>query len=222
MHETVLHIQNVNAYGGRFKQWLVRFNGVATKYLQSYLGWRALAGKGGGRHYPANRPGSRRSVEAYAQLRQSHQIKVNAGLSYIFISTSTQSAVSSTLVLSSAGSQLGSFLRLVFPIVSSSPDVLPSPKAIMTMRTAGQLTVATASAIVSCAGSSLSFVAFFIGQKTIGLGWPSERALRFGVHRRDHVPLSPSLVVTKPDRGRGGSRKLLTRDARSRTPQRAI
>ncbi len=47
------------------------------------------------------------------------------------------------------------------------PDVLPSPKAIMTMRTAGQLTVATASAIVSCAGLSLSFLAFFIGQNTI-------------------------------------------------------
>jgi transposase-like protein len=40
VHEKVLHIQNVNAYGGRFKQWLNRFNGVATKYLQSYLGWR--------------------------------------------------------------------------------------------------------------------------------------------------------------------------------------
>ncbi len=40
VHEKVLHIQNVNAYGGRFKQWLRRFNGVATKYLQSYLGWR--------------------------------------------------------------------------------------------------------------------------------------------------------------------------------------
>ena len=33
VHEKVLHIQNVNAYGGRFKQWLNRFNGVATKYL---------------------------------------------------------------------------------------------------------------------------------------------------------------------------------------------
>ena len=40
VHEKVLHIQNVNAYGGRFKQWLRRFNGVATEYLQSYLGWR--------------------------------------------------------------------------------------------------------------------------------------------------------------------------------------
>ncbi len=40
VHEKVLHIQNVNAYGSRFKQWLRRFNGVATEYLQSYLGWR--------------------------------------------------------------------------------------------------------------------------------------------------------------------------------------
>ncbi len=40
VHEKVLHVQNVNAYGRRFKQWLDRFNGVATKYLPSYLGWR--------------------------------------------------------------------------------------------------------------------------------------------------------------------------------------
>ena len=40
VHEKVLHIRNTNAYGSRFKQWLRRFNGVATKYLQSYLGWR--------------------------------------------------------------------------------------------------------------------------------------------------------------------------------------
>jgi transposase-like protein len=35
-----LHINNVNAYHGRLKQWLNRFNGVATKNLPSYLGWR--------------------------------------------------------------------------------------------------------------------------------------------------------------------------------------
>ena len=46
LHEKVLHIQNVNAYGGRFKQWLNRFNGVATKYLPSYLGWRRWLEKG--------------------------------------------------------------------------------------------------------------------------------------------------------------------------------
>ena len=37
------HIQNVNAYHSRFKQWMRRFNGVATSYLANYLGWfRAL------------------------------------------------------------------------------------------------------------------------------------------------------------------------------------
>ena len=37
------HIQNVNSYHGRRKQWMRRFNGVATSYLESYLGWfRAL------------------------------------------------------------------------------------------------------------------------------------------------------------------------------------
>jgi transposase-like protein len=34
------HLQNVNAYHSRFKQWLIRFHGVATKYLSNYLGWR--------------------------------------------------------------------------------------------------------------------------------------------------------------------------------------
>ncbi len=35
-----VHVQNVNAYHSRFKQWLNRFNGVATRYLPNYLGWR--------------------------------------------------------------------------------------------------------------------------------------------------------------------------------------
>lgn len=34
------HVQNVNAYHSRFKQWLERFHGVATHYLPNYLGWR--------------------------------------------------------------------------------------------------------------------------------------------------------------------------------------
>ena len=33
------HIQNVNNYCSRLKNWMRRFNGVATKYLASYLGW---------------------------------------------------------------------------------------------------------------------------------------------------------------------------------------
>ncbi len=33
------HIQNVNAYHRVMKKWFRRFNGVATKYLDHYLGW---------------------------------------------------------------------------------------------------------------------------------------------------------------------------------------
>lgn len=36
------HIQNVNAYDSRLKGWMRRFHGVATKYLESYLGWRRM------------------------------------------------------------------------------------------------------------------------------------------------------------------------------------
>jgi len=38
----VFHIQNVNAYQSRLKTWMRRFNGVATKYLPNYLGWRRM------------------------------------------------------------------------------------------------------------------------------------------------------------------------------------
>lgn len=38
----VFHIQNVNAYDSRLKTWMRRFNGVATQYLENYLGWRRL------------------------------------------------------------------------------------------------------------------------------------------------------------------------------------
>jgi len=40
VHEKVLHLQNVNATVSRFKNWLTRFNGVASKYLPNYLAWR--------------------------------------------------------------------------------------------------------------------------------------------------------------------------------------
>ena len=43
------HIQNANAYHGRLKAWLAKFKGVATSYLESYLGWfraRDRASKG--------------------------------------------------------------------------------------------------------------------------------------------------------------------------------
>ncbi len=40
VHEKVLHLQNVNATVSRFKTWLTRFNGVASKYLPNCLAWR--------------------------------------------------------------------------------------------------------------------------------------------------------------------------------------
>jgi transposase-like protein len=40
VRDGAFHIQNVNAYHGRLKGWMGRFNGVATRYLPTYLGWR--------------------------------------------------------------------------------------------------------------------------------------------------------------------------------------
>ena len=41
-----IHVQNVGAYLQRFKTWLLRFHGVASRYLPNYLGWRwALDGE---------------------------------------------------------------------------------------------------------------------------------------------------------------------------------
>ncbi len=41
-----VHVQNVNAYHQRFRLWLARFHGVASRYLPNYLGWRwALDGE---------------------------------------------------------------------------------------------------------------------------------------------------------------------------------
>ena len=34
------HINNVNAYHGRLKEWMRRFHGVATANLANYLSWR--------------------------------------------------------------------------------------------------------------------------------------------------------------------------------------
>jgi len=38
----IYHIQNVNAYDSRLKQWMKRFHGVATRYLGNYLGWHRM------------------------------------------------------------------------------------------------------------------------------------------------------------------------------------
>jgi transposase-like protein len=40
VRDGAFHVQNVNAYHGRLKGWMVRFKGVATRYLANYLGWR--------------------------------------------------------------------------------------------------------------------------------------------------------------------------------------
>jgi hypothetical protein len=38
--DNAFHVQNVNAYDSRLKVWMIRFHGVATKYLPNHLGWR--------------------------------------------------------------------------------------------------------------------------------------------------------------------------------------
>ena len=46
------HIQNVNAYAARFKDWMRAFKGVASKHLPSYLGWRRSIERDGDRFTP--------------------------------------------------------------------------------------------------------------------------------------------------------------------------
>lgn len=40
--ENKYHIQHVNQTGKELKEWLEKFNGVSTKYLQQYLNWFAI------------------------------------------------------------------------------------------------------------------------------------------------------------------------------------
>lgn len=35
----IYHIQHINAYHSRFRKWIAKFQGVATKYINSYLEW---------------------------------------------------------------------------------------------------------------------------------------------------------------------------------------
>jgi hypothetical protein len=37
-----IHVQNVNGWHSRFKSWLARFRGVASRYLIHYSGWQRL------------------------------------------------------------------------------------------------------------------------------------------------------------------------------------
>ena len=41
------HVQNVNAYVSRLRAWMQRFKGVATKYLDAYLGWFRMLDRSG-------------------------------------------------------------------------------------------------------------------------------------------------------------------------------
>jgi transposase-like protein len=41
-----IHIQGVNGWHSRFKTWLRRFNGVASRYLANYTGWQRMLDAG--------------------------------------------------------------------------------------------------------------------------------------------------------------------------------
>ncbi len=55
----VYHIQNVNAYDSWLKLWMERFHGVATKYLENYLGWRRWLERWGEHNSPQHRSAGR-------------------------------------------------------------------------------------------------------------------------------------------------------------------
>lgn len=40
--DEVFHVQTVNSACSRLKTWIRRFNGVATRYLDNYLGWKRM------------------------------------------------------------------------------------------------------------------------------------------------------------------------------------
>jgi transposase-like protein len=62
-----LHINNVNAYHGRLKEWMRRFHGVATKNLPNYLGWRRAMEAWGLHANPENRIFSAIGMGPYQQ-----------------------------------------------------------------------------------------------------------------------------------------------------------
>ena len=62
------HIQNVNAYDSRLKLWMKRFHGVATQYLENYLGWRRWLERWGEHHSPL--------VGLYATLGRENQFQL--------------------------------------------------------------------------------------------------------------------------------------------------
>jgi transposase-like protein len=65
-----LHINNVNGYHGRLKEWLRPFHGVATKYLDHYLGWRRTAEALGADIRPEDWLRSAVGIGPYQQITQ--------------------------------------------------------------------------------------------------------------------------------------------------------
>ena len=41
----IYHIQNVNNIHSLMKKWMVRFDGVASKYLENYMNWYRITRK---------------------------------------------------------------------------------------------------------------------------------------------------------------------------------
>ena len=64
----VYHVQNVNAYDSRLKGWMGRFHGVATKYLENYLGWRRWLERWGQHNSP--------QIGIYAALGWENQVQL--------------------------------------------------------------------------------------------------------------------------------------------------
>ena len=62
------HINNVNAYHSRLKQWLRPFHGVATKNLPHYLGWRRTIEAFGQTKHPAQWLNAAIGAGAYQQI----------------------------------------------------------------------------------------------------------------------------------------------------------
>lgn len=50
----VCHVQNVNAYNSRLKEWMNRLHGVATYHLANYPGWRRVIERCNNAPQPSN------------------------------------------------------------------------------------------------------------------------------------------------------------------------
>ncbi len=69
------HIQNVNGYTSRLKGRMARVNGVASRYLPSYLGWRRAIDRLGAKLHPRTIPSGRRSMHFKMKAEQSRYIR---------------------------------------------------------------------------------------------------------------------------------------------------